>query len=131
MPKAKLKRHPVYPSSKYQPTEAQEGTDLARWLDRKGILYCHVPNGGRRNPLEGASFKRQGVKPGVPDYLIFSPVPGIPHLCGVAIELKRQRGGRLSKEQRGWLEELAGVGWAVYTAKGAADAIAQLERLGY
>lgn len=37
----------------------------------------HIPNGGSRNPIEGAKFKRMGVRAGVPDYLVmkdFQPV---------------------------------------------------------
>lgn len=34
-------------------------------------IWWHTPNGGQRNPREGARFKRMGVMPGVPDILIF------------------------------------------------------------
>jgi hypothetical protein len=33
----------------------------------KGLLWWHVPNGGKRTAAEGAKFKRMGVKPGVSD----------------------------------------------------------------
>jgi hypothetical protein len=32
--------------------------------------FTHVPNGGRRSPIEAAIMKGLGVKPGVPDLLI-------------------------------------------------------------
>jgi|ERR1700741_1045619 len=35
------------------------------------LLFFHVPNGGRRNPREGARFKAMGVRPGVADILLF------------------------------------------------------------
>lgn len=33
-------------------------------------LLVHVPNGGARSPIEGAAFKRMGVKAGIPDVLL-------------------------------------------------------------
>lgn len=30
----------------------------------------HIPNGGFRNKLEASKFKKMGVRPGVPDFLI-------------------------------------------------------------
>ena len=53
------------------PTEEQEQIKLAEYLDWKGYCWCHVPNGGNRNVVTGAKLKKQGVKPGVPDVLIF------------------------------------------------------------
>lgn len=44
-----------------------------RWFDRvigKPFDLIHIPNGGSRNALEGAKFKRMGVRAGVPDYLV-------------------------------------------------------------
>lgn len=35
------------------------------------LLAFHVPNGGKRNPREGARFKAMGVRPGVADILLF------------------------------------------------------------
>lgn len=48
-------------------------------------LAIHVPNGGKRNPIEGYKFKRMGVMPGVPDILIFHATE---MFNGLAIELK-------------------------------------------
>lgn len=49
------------------------------------LLAFHTPNGGNRNALEGAKFKRMGVLPGVPDILIPKPNKQYNGLC---IELK-------------------------------------------
>lgn len=65
--------------------------------------WHHAPNGGKRNEREAARLKRQGVKPGVADILVFAPE----RLCeqtvlrGFAIELKTDV-GTLSKEQEAW-----------------------------
>lgn len=43
--------------------------------DKFGLI--HIPNGGSRNAIEGAKFKKMGVRAGVPDYLVmkdFKPV---------------------------------------------------------
>ena len=67
------------------PKEYNEQVTLAEYLDLKGYCWCHVPKGGARHPATGAKMKKQGVKPGVPDVLIFDHVG----ICnGVAIELK-------------------------------------------
>lgn len=128
-------------------TEYQECSDLARWLDRRGVLFTHVPMGGRRDPKEAARLKAIGTKAGVPDFLIFSLPPGTPYGAGVpvdvhgepvplpprgvAIEMKKARGGRVEPAQERWLEALRKVGWEAFVAHGAKDAIARLEGLGY
>ena len=52
------------------PTESQEQIMLVTWLVKKGIKFYAIPNGGKRNYLEAAKFKREGVQPGVPDLCI-------------------------------------------------------------
>lgn len=98
------------------PTEDYEQRVLANRLRGTDLLWCHVPNGGKRDPRTGAAMKRHGVKPGVPDILIFTPGhDGKP----TAIELKRIKGGQVSKEQKQWLLDLQNAGWHTEVAKGA------------
>lgn len=67
----------------------------------------HIPNGGKRDAREAARFKRMGVKSGVPD--ISLPVPrGKYH--GMYIEMKSPK-GKLSDNQRLWLERLSKLGY--------------------
>lgn len=118
------------------PIENEEQATLAEWLDLHGVLWCHCPNegqmGGRRGQMHGARLRRLGLKSGVPDVLVFDLPPMGPRPCrGVAIELKRQRGGRVSDEQREWIDALRERGWVAEVCKGAGAAIALLERLGY
>jgi len=113
------------------PSEEAEQLELAWWLDRAELLWCHVPNGELRHPRTAARLKRLGVKAGVPDILIFTPVPRYPAARGVAIELKRANVRRASEAQRGWLADMATLQWCVQICSGAPAAIAWLESLGY
>ncbi len=112
------------------PTEDTEQIRLAALLDKAGMLWCHVPNGGKRDQLTGARLKRQGVKPGVPDVLIFDlGSNGKP----TALELKRQNGrySQVRPNQKGWLQGLDDRGWNTIVGYGASDAISKLQELGY
>lgn len=55
----------------------------------------HAPNGGSRNAIEGARFKRMGVKRGVPDLLLLVPND---EFIGLAMELKAPK-GKMSDDQ--------------------------------
>lgn len=85
-------------------------------------LLFAVPNGGKRGKATAAKLKAEGVRPGVPDYLLPVGQYGVHrHGCrhaGLAIELKRTRGGATSAEQREWLEALEDQGWRVAVCKG-------------
>lgn len=133
---------PIYqpdkPAKESIPTEAQECTALAQWLNRANVLYTHVPLGGLRDRKAAAMLRNMGAKRGVPDYLIFTPPPawwraGGPGRAfrGVALEMKRRKGGSLSDPQKWWIAQLKLAGWHVIVARGAGDAVAQLTALGY
>lgn len=113
-----MKRTPI-------PTEANEQAALFRWADvASGAhpelkLLHHIPNGGSRDPREAHNLRLQGVKPGVPD--IFLPVPKGRH-HGLYIELKRVRGGRVSDDQRAWLDRLNHLGYRALVCKGWQEA---------
>ena len=104
---------------KLVPTEDEEQITLANWLTKQGIRFYAIPNGGRRNLREAVKLKRTGVSPGAPDICI--PIPsGCYH--GLYIELKRERGGRVSNEQVEWLEFLRSKGYWADVAFGFEDA---------
>jgi len=102
------------------PKEYEEQVKLVKYLDYKGFLFYHCPNGGSRDMREAVKFKRLGVKSGVPDICIPMPSNGY-HGC--YIELKRKIGGNISLKQRQWVEALKVQGYAAYICKGADDAI--------
>jgi hypothetical protein len=85
----------------------------------------HVPNGGSRNKAEAARLKAQGVRAGVPDICL--PVArGCYH--GLFVELKKREGGRVSKEQREWIEYLEGAGYCARVCNGWDAARETIER---
>jgi hypothetical protein len=117
-------------------TEEGHGTFLNSWAHQAGATrpelrrLFHVPNGGLRHPAVAASLRRQGVKPGVPDYLLLCP-RGCWH--GLAIELKvpayplhKKKAGTTTPEQEDWLEHLHSQGYKCLVCWGweeAKDAI--------
>ncbi len=84
----------------------------ATWPELR--FLAAIPNGGKRSAKTAADLKAEGVKRGVPDYLL--PVRRGEHV-GLAIELKTAT-GRTSPEQREWLGHLAEHGWQAVVARG-------------
>lgn len=111
--------------------EEQEQEALAAWLNGWRLWWCHVPNETNAMPSYMAKRRRLGVQAGVPDVLIFDRPPRNPTCAGVAIELKRADGGRVSQNQQLWLEHLGSIGWLVSVCYGAREAIDWLRKLGY
>ena len=95
-----------------------------RWLARPGIAWWHHPAGGWRTPATGARLKALGARAGLPDILVL--IEGRLH----GLELKRERGGRLSPKQIAMHAELRAAGAVVETAAGAANALAILAAWG-
>lgn len=80
----------------------------------------HVPNGGARSKAAAGKLKAEGVRAGVPDYLMPAPNDSRSDVIwdGLAIELKRRKDGRTSAEQREWLDYLDDAGWRVAVCNG-------------
>ncbi len=109
----------------WQPSEDEEQTAVMEWtvLMEKQLpelrLLFHVANGGERHPAVASKLKRMGVKKGVPD--LFLPVPrGGFH--GLWVEMKRKKGGRVSDEQKAWIEDLEGQMYRCVVAHGCEEA---------
>lgn len=110
--------------------EDSEQLALMEWVGMRVARYpalkwlIHIPNGGKRNAREAARLRGMGVKRGVSD--LFLPVPrGGYH--GLWIELKRRDGGRLSEEQRLWLEAMAENGYKTDVCAGWESAAETIE----
>jgi hypothetical protein len=103
---------------------------VAQRLDALGVLWCHTPNGGKRGRVEAARLNGLGVKPGVPDVLIYDPPPNSPSAKGAALELKAPK-GKPSESQIVWLTKLAARGWETDIAYGLDEAHAILDAWGY
>jgi len=105
-------------------SESQHGQALLKWatfhethIPELRYLF-HIPNGGARTAVGGAILKSEGVKKGVPDY--FLPVPSQGY-HGLFIELKTAT-GKLSPEQKTWLENLTKLGYSACVARGWEEA---------
>ena len=70
-----------------------------------------VPNGGWRDIKTAARLKAEGVVKGVPD--LFIPE------WRFWIEMKRQKGGVASEEQKNWLAYLNSIGYTAIICHGA------------
>lgn len=121
---------------KIKSPESADQKALAQLLDTiringKPLLWCHIPNEGKRDYLYAIELKRRGVKPGVPDNLIFDSPPKFPQIKGLAIELKRADGGKTTKYQDDWLDALAERGWAAVVCHGIDECIKTLKYYGY
>lgn len=80
-------------------------------------LILHVANEGKR--ANGYLLKRMGLRKGVSDFFIPLPRNGY---HGLWIELKPMKGGKLSKEQKEWLDRMKSLGYAAYVAQGWVNA---------
>lgn len=110
------------------PTEHEEQSAFFWWIAYQPAirdLTFAIPNGGDRNVLVGKKLKAEGVRRGVPDIFIAHPV-GKYH--GLFIEMKRRKGGTLSKEQRAWIERLTGQGYRVEVCNGYEEAVGAVQR---
>lgn len=103
------------------PTESVEQQTLFRWaklfepVHPELKLMYHVPNEGKRSYAAGRRLVAEGLKSGVPDICL--PVArGGYH--GLYIELKRLRGGKLTEDQRDWLDALNDEGYMTTMCKG-------------
>ena len=109
------------------PREEFEQEALAEYLDERGIPFFSTQNGAKVSRSVANRAKKEGMKSGVPD-IIFVRTTDMHNPC--ALEMKRQKGGVLSHEQKSMIEVMRSEGWHVIVAKGARDAIKQLEEVG-
>jgi hypothetical protein len=103
-------------------TEHEEQREFVQWFRRTfGDTYriFAIPNGGARSISVACRLKVEGVSKGVPD--LFCPA------MGLWIEMKRAKGGVLSKEQKEWMQHLEENDYRVIVAKGCDDAIMQVK----
>lgn len=86
------------------PSEDSEQMHFVQWFRRTypGVLIYAIPNGGARHPAVAMKMKCTGVTKGVPDL----HVPA----WSLWIEMKRQKGGRVSDEQKEQMAYLQSIG---------------------
>lgn len=106
-----------------QPSEHDEQVTLFRWwrlqYPKQERLLFAIPNGGARNAVTGSRLKDEGVRAGVPDMLLAMPTE---RHAGLFLELKRQRGTKVSPVQSAMINDLARAGYAVAVCYGFEEA---------
>lgn len=105
------------------PSEHEEQVLFVQWFRRQfpGVMIFAIPNGGLRGKIAAAKLKAEGVTAGVPDLYIPE--------WRVWVEMKRQKGGRLSQPQRDVLRYLGEFDTTI-VAKGFEDAKRQIREIG-
>lgn len=102
--------------TKIFPSEHVEQRNFIRWfrLQYPSVRIFAIPNGEGRSKAAGGRLKAEGVVSGVPDL----HVPA----WSLWIEMKRQKGGRLSNSQKDWIAYLESIGHKVIVGYGFDDA---------
>ena len=119
-------------------TEDDESRDFHEWLSRNNIPHTHIANegiGGRRDFARTRKAKSLGQSAGFPDFLVVIPMSWSREnyhqdvltddefsTSLVAIEMKRQKGGKVSDKQKAWLETLNSAGIEAVVCKGFEEA---------
>lgn len=119
------------------PTEADESQCLIQWATfkrHKGYKLSDylimIPNGAvlsgdlKQRAIQMARMKAQGFKAGVFDYLLALPIDQYP---GLWIEMKRQKLGVVSDDQRKFDTNMQLAGWATAICYGWDAARAAIE----
>ena len=88
--------------------------------DAAGLVWFHVPNGGRRSPVEAAIFNGLGVRPGVSDLILLREGKAF------ALELKTER-GRPTAAQTQFISEFRAAGGEASIVHGLNQALHTLE----
>jgi hypothetical protein len=104
------------------PTEQKEQELLVKWLKIQypNVLFCASAGGMRTSLGTAIKMQRAGYSKGFPDIFIYEPRIGF---HGLAIELKRKKGGVVSEEQQEWITKLAARGYMAYICQGAEQAV--------
>ncbi len=93
----------------------------ARYPD---LLFCASAGGARTSMAEAKRLKMAGYRKGFPDLFVYEPRATF---HGLAIELKRDKGGRVSAHQRKWIEDLKRRGYMAAVCHGFDQSIELLD----
>lgn len=105
------------------PTEHAEQVTFVNWFERTypGVRIFAIPNGGLRHTATAQKLKQEGVRKGVPDLYIPE--------WRTWVEMKRVKGGSVSRDQKDWIAYLESIGDTVIIGKGWQDARSRIEAL--
>lgn len=103
----------------FAPSETLEAKAFVRWLGRQEqLLFSKIPIGDNLlTDKEGAKLRAMGVRRGVPDFIVVHVETG----KLVFVEMKRRRGGKVSKSQKVWLRAMADYAIVAYGWHAARD----------
>lgn len=87
-------------------------------------LLFAIPNGGKRDARTAASLKMEGVRVGVPDLFFAHPSKSA---YGLFIEMKKIKGGTVSKYQKAQMSALSDEGYVCKVVKGWVEALKVFE----
>lgn len=110
------------------PTEDTEQTVFVNWCEVMGLKLTAVPNSTWTSSWsQKAKNHRTGLRPGFPDLVVL--IPPLRSIDGqgrfLCIEMKRQKRGVISPEQKSWIaavNSLETTHVVAYVAKGAEEA---------
>lgn len=119
------------------PLEDDELFAFHQWMQLHNIPHTHVPNeiGGSTPAMKARAIKmkRMGTSKGFPDLIVLVPVVGVTGEVDcyqmAIIEMKRQKGGSVSAEQKDWLEKLELAGIPCKVCHGAEEAVDFIKNL--
>lgn len=115
------------------PPEAWEQERVFDWIRGNEDQYPKLQlaystlNGVKLSPGLSVKMKRQGNKRGVPD-IVLPARSGSGEYSGLYLELKRIKGGKVSKEQKEYISRLREENYCAEVVKGHKEAIARIKR---
>lgn len=106
------------------PSEYEEQVAVVQYLELKGHKFTAIPNSTYTPSFnQKRKNKASGLRAGFPDMVV------IIHHTLVFIEMKRRKGGVLSKFQKDWIASLEDAGQTVWVCKGADEAIKKIREI--
>ncbi|UOF77225.1 hypothetical protein [Caudoviricetes sp.] len=97
-------------------SEDKEQIEFVSWFKKNypNEMIIHIPNGKKRSIIDAVRLKAMGTKKGVPD--LFFPE------MKLWIEMKKEKGGKLSPEQAELIQCLRNCGYTVGICNGCEEA---------
>ena len=98
-----------------------EQVEFVKWFNgveqfRDLVLFA-IPNGGKRGFKTASKLKLEGAKSGIADLQIL-----LPNGKTVFIEMKKEKGGKLSPNQLSFIDKSQSLGHTVLVANGCNEA---------
>ena len=101
--------------------EHKEQVAFINWFNSveqfKDLIIFSIPNGGKRGIKTAIKLKKEGAKSGIADLQIL-----LPNGKTVFIEMKKEKGGKLSPNQLSFIDKSQSLGHTVLVANGCNEA---------